>query len=92
MISTLSGTGERTQLRTAQHCRNASARTKIHRLRQDGNAYLVLREGNAVFKLDLNAGRLQRIAGTGQRGYAGDGGPGLDATFNGPKGIAYSRH
>ena len=50
----------------------------------------MLREGNAVFKLDLNAGRLQRIAGTGQRGYAGDGGPGLDATFNGPKGIAYS--
>ena len=50
----------------------------------------MLREGNAVFKLDLNAGQLQRIAGTGQRGYTGDGGPGLDATFNGPKGIAYS--
>jgi DNA-binding beta-propeller fold protein YncE len=55
-----------------------------------GNAYLVLREGNAVFRLDLRARRLQRIAGTGETGYGGDGGPALAATFNGPKGIAYS--
>ena len=56
----------------------------------EGNAYLVLREGNAVFRLDTGAGRLQRIAGTGERGFTGDGGPGSTATFNGPKGIAYS--
>ena len=56
----------------------------------EGNAYLVLREGNAVFRMDLQAGRLERIAGTGETGYEGDGGPALEATFNGPKGIAYS--
>jgi sugar lactone lactonase YvrE len=56
----------------------------------EGNAYLVLREGNAVFQLDLRAGRLRRIAGTGETGFGGDGGPALAATFNGPKGIAYS--
>jgi len=56
----------------------------------DGNAYLVLREGNAVFKLDLRAQRLQRIAGTGESGYSGDGGPAIDCRFNGPKGIAWS--
>lgn len=55
-----------------------------------GNAYLVLREGNAVYQLDLRAQRLRRIAGTGAQGYSGDGGAALDATFNGPKGIAYS--
>lgn len=55
-----------------------------------GNAYLVLREGNAVFQLDLGAGTLNRIAGTGEQGYSGDGGPALAARFNGPKGIAYS--
>lgn len=55
-----------------------------------GNAYLVLREGNAVFRLDIDNDRLQRIAGTGERGYGGDGGAARDATFNGPKGIAYS--
>ena len=57
---------------------------------RDGNAYLVLREGNAVFQIDLAAQRLRRIAGTGERGYTGDGGTALTATFNGPKGIAYS--
>jgi sugar lactone lactonase YvrE len=56
----------------------------------DGNIYLVLREGNAVFRLDVAAGRLKRIAGTGATGYAGDGGPASAATFNGPKGIAYA--
>jgi len=55
-----------------------------------GNAYLVLREGNSVFRLDIRGNRLERIAGTGERGYSGDGGPALQATFNGPKGIAYS--
>jgi sugar lactone lactonase YvrE len=54
-----------------------------------GHIYLVLREGNAVFRLDAAAGRLKRIAGTGATGYSGDGGPALAATFNGPKGIAY---
>ncbi|NQV69997.1 MAG: hypothetical protein HQ498_08225 [Pseudohongiella sp.] len=57
----------------------------------DGNAYLVLREGNAVYQLDIQGNRLQRIAGTGEKGYSGDGGAALEATFNGPKGIAYSR-
>ena len=53
-----------------------------------GNIYLVLREGNAVFRIDPRR-RLQRIAGTGETGYAGDGGPALQAKFNGPKGIAF---
>jgi len=53
-----------------------------------GNIYLVLREGNAVFRIDARR-RLQRIAGTGETGYAGDGGPALQAKFSGPKGIAF---
>ena len=55
----------------------------------DGNIYLVLREGNAVFLIDPKARRIRRVAGTGTTGYGGDGGPALSATFNGPKGIAY---
>lgn len=57
----------------------------------DGNAYLVLREGNAIFQLNIRSNSLKRLAGTGEQGYSGDGASGLDATFNGPKGIAYSR-
>ncbi len=57
---------------------------------RNGNAWLVLREGNAVYQLRLNENRLQRIAGTGEQGYSGDGAAALAATFNGPKGIAHS--
>jgi len=56
----------------------------------NGFAYLVLREGNAVYRLDPANDEMQRIAGTGARGYDGDGGPAIDASFNGPKGIAWS--
>lgn len=54
----------------------------------DGTLWLALREGNAVYHLDLAAGTIRHVAGTGQKGYTGDGGPAKAATFNGPKGIA----
>ena len=49
--------------------------------------WIALREGHAVWKLDLKTGRLSHIAGTGKKGYTGDGGPAAMGTFNGPKGI-----
>lgn len=58
---------------------------------RDGNAFLVLREGNAIFQLDLDSNSMKKIAGTGEQGYSGDGSDALSATFNGPKGVAYSR-
>lgn len=91
ILTTLSGTGERESTPDAAPL----AGTPLLGPRsidcdRDGNAYLVLREGNAVFQIDLTAQRLRRIAGTGERGYTGDGGSALAASFNGPKGIAYS--
>lgn len=56
----------------------------------DGTVYLVLREGNAVFRLDPRSRRLSRLAGTGATGFTGDGGPARAATLNGPKGIAWA--
>ncbi len=53
-----------------------------------GNLWLALREGNAVYKLDLAGGRVVHIAGTGQKGATGDGGPAKSALMNGPKGIS----
>jgi streptogramin lyase len=50
--------------------------------------WIVLREGHGVWRLDLKAGTLHRVAGTGKPGYSGDGGPAQQAAFNGPKGIA----
>jgi DNA-binding beta-propeller fold protein YncE len=92
IISTLSGTGERLPTPdSAELTGTPLLGPRSIDTDNEGNAYLVLREGNAVFKLDIRGNRLERIAGTGEKGYSGDGGSAMDATFNGPKGIAHSR-
>lgn len=54
---------------------------------RDGTMYLCEREGNRIREVDPKSGIIRTIAGTGQKGYSGDGGPALQATFNGPKWI-----
>ncbi|RMG41601.1 MAG: hypothetical protein D6725_01220 [Planctomycetota bacterium] len=53
-----------------------------------GDLWLALREGNAVYRIDMGARRLFHVAGTGERGYRGAGGPAKHALLSGPKGIA----
>ena len=55
---------------------------------KSGNYYLALREGNAIYRIDVKAGKLYRFAGTGEKGFTGDGGPAKVARLSGPKGIA----
>ena len=52
------------------------------------NMWLALREGNAVYRIDLEKNTLTHVAGTGKSGYTGDNGPALKANLAGPKGIA----
>jgi streptogramin lyase len=56
-----------------------------------GNTYICEREGNAIRKVD-DKGVITTIAGTGEKGYSGDGGDAAKATFNGPKGVRCDRH
>jgi sugar lactone lactonase YvrE len=56
----------------------------------NGDLYVALREGNAVYRIDAKGQTLHRVAGTGEKGYSGDGGPALQATLAGPKGLAYA--
>lgn len=51
-----------------------------------GNTYICEREGNGV-RLVNASGRISTIAGTGEGGYTGDGGPALTATWGAPKAI-----
>lgn len=55
---------------------------------QDRTLWIALREGHSVWTLDLDSGLLSHRAGTGKKGFTGDGGPAREATFDGPKGIA----
>jgi DNA-binding beta-propeller fold protein YncE len=54
----------------------------------DGALWLALREGHAVYRMDLARQTIHHVAGTGQKGFSGDGGPARTAALNGPKGIA----
>ena len=56
----------------------------------EGDLYLALREGNAILRIDARSQTLHRVAGTGEQGYAGDGGPALAAKLGGPKGLAWA--
>jgi sugar lactone lactonase YvrE len=56
----------------------------------NGDLYLVLREGNAVYRIDSRAARYEHVAGTGASGYEGDGGEAKLAKLSGPKGISWS--
>lgn len=54
----------------------------------DGTVYVLERQGNSLRKVDAKTGVITTIAGTGKKGYTGDGGPALQATFDGPKEMA----
>ena len=89
VISTLAGNGE--QKATPDGAAFSSVPLKGPRAIDfdgDGNLWLALREGNAVYKLDLAAGTLHHRAGNGQKGFTGNGGPAKAATLSGPKGIS----
>jgi len=53
-----------------------------------GDLWLATREGNQVFRIDTKAGIYVHVAGTGQSGFEGNGGPARAAALKGPKGIA----
>ncbi len=50
------------------------------------NIWIVLREGNSVWRID-RSNRIYHVAGTGDKGFTGDGADARQATLNGPKGI-----
>jgi hypothetical protein len=50
----------------------------------EGNVYILERSGHALRVVD-RLGNIHTVAGTGQKGMRGDGGPALQAELNGPK-------
>jgi sugar lactone lactonase YvrE len=89
IISTFAGTGEKAPTRDGAPI----AGTPLNGPRaidfdREGNLWLALREGNAVYKFDLRAGTIHHVAGTGQKGFTGNGGPAKHATLSGPKGLS----
>jgi hypothetical protein len=55
----------------------------------DGSLYVMERQGSSIRR--VRNGIIETVAGTGARGYAGDGGDARQAVFNAPKEMALDR-
>src|SRR5262245_18707614 len=57
----------------------------------DGALYFCEIGNHRIRRLDLKTHRISTVAGSGQKGYAGDGGPALAASMNEPYEVAFDR-
>lgn len=55
---------------------------------RNGDLWLALREGNAIYRFDMKTHTIHHVAGTGKQGFTGNGGPAKEATLSGPKGLS----
>ena len=87
IITTFAGDGEKRREGDGKPATEASIMgPRAVCMDNKGNTYIAEREGNGVRKVGAN-GLMSTFAGTGERGYSGDGGPALTATWGAPKAI-----
>lgn len=89
IITTIAGTGKPGPTPDGASLKDTPLRSpRCIDFDKDGNLWMTTLEGHQIYKIDLAAGRIFIAAGTGARGFSGNGGPARDATFNGPKCLA----
>lgn len=92
VIDTYAGTGERLPTPDGALVNGTPLNgPRTFAMAPNGDLYLALREGNAIYRIDRRTETLHLVAGTGVQGYSGDGGSALTATLGGPKGLAYGK-
>jgi DNA-binding beta-propeller fold protein YncE len=91
-IDTYGGTGERLPTPDGAPVKGTPLNgPRTIAINRDGDLYLALREGNAIYRIARKTATIHHLAGTGEQGYSGDGGPARVASLAGPKGLAYAR-
>jgi streptogramin lyase len=88
VVTTIAGTGERKPPVDGKPAAGKPMIGPRALFLRDGVLWIALREGHSVWRLNLADGLLAHVAGTGKKGYSGDGGRAKEAEFDGPKGIA----
>jgi DNA-binding beta-propeller fold protein YncE len=88
MVTTIAGTGQAKLPTDGANAATSPLFGPRSLAVDESSIWIVLREGNSVWRINRQANTIHHIAGTGAKGYSGDGGPPLEANFNGPKGIA----
>jgi sugar lactone lactonase YvrE len=91
-IETYGGTGERQPTPDGAPVKSAPLNgPRAIAINRDGDLYLALREGNAIYRITPKTATIHHVAGTGEQGYSGDGGTARVARLAGPKGLAHAR-
>jgi sugar lactone lactonase YvrE len=89
LIATYAGTGETQPTPDGAKVTGTPLRgPRTIAVASNGDLYIALREGNAIYRIDARLQTLHHVAGTGEQGYTGDGGSARNATLGGPKGLA----
>jgi len=87
IVTTVAGNGEKgVPVDGADALRQPLVDPRAIALDAAGNLYICERGGHALRVVDT-AGRIRTVAGTGEAGFSGDGGPARAARLNGPKHI-----
>jgi DNA-binding beta-propeller fold protein YncE len=88
-IATFAGTGEAAHSGDSGPARAAGVfGARAVKVAPDGTVFILERQGSTLRRVDPTSGIIETAAGTGARGYAGDGGPAREAVFDAPKEFA----
>src|SRR3954469_7046820 len=88
-IDTFAGTGQAEHGGDGAPAREARIfGARAVKLGPDGAVYILERQGSSLRAVDPQTGAIATIAGTGARGFGGDGGAALAAIFDAPKEMA----
>ncbi len=88
IIESIAGNSQRTLPVDGQQARGTPMLGPRALFIEGDTLWIALREGHSVWRMNLSDGVLRHFAGTGEKGFGGDGGAARRAKFNGPKGIA----
>jgi streptogramin lyase len=88
LVDTVAGTGERKLPQEGGEVRGTPVLGPRALFIDGRTMWVALREGHSVWHFSLDEGKWHHTAGTGERGFSGDGGAARAAKFDGPKGVA----
>ncbi|MSU80281.1 MAG: hypothetical protein EXS16_19590 [Gemmataceae bacterium] len=91
-MTTLAGTGERGFTGDGGPASKATLSEPFHcEADGKGNLYVAESMNHCIRKVDLKTGTITTVAGNGKKGYTGDGGKAIDATFNEPYAVVVDK-
>ncbi|HTU19412.1 MAG TPA: hypothetical protein VMG10_15230 [Gemmataceae bacterium] len=92
VVETVAGNGERGMPKDGAEARKAPlVDPRAVAVDAKGNVYILERGGHALRVVDAE-GKIRTVAGTGKKGFRGDGGDALRAELNGPKHLCVDRN